>query len=147
MTFQAWELAARESIRDNLAAYNEAGDRGRLDGLAATFAPDGVLELKGGWRAEGREAIIAQLSRLPDDARPRPDGFFIRHFVTNIRFVSLEQGAAQTTAYFLVMTPDGPDHWGRYRDSLALTSDGWRFAHRLVALDASATNSYFTAAT
>lgn len=143
MTFEVWELAAREAIRDNLAAYNDAGDRGRIELLAQTFAADGVLEVSGAWRAKGRDAIVAQLSTLPTEGKPRPAGFFVRHFVTNVRFVSVTVDAAETTAYFIVMTPDGPDHWGRYRDSHVLTSDGWRFGHRLVTTDAMVPGTYF----
>jgi hypothetical protein len=143
MTFEAWELAAREAIRDTLAAYNDAGDRGQLELLAQTFAADGVLEVKGQWKAEGHAAIIERLSSVPDEGKTRPEGFFIRHCVTNVRFVEVTPTAARTTAYFIVLSPDGPDHWGRYRDSHVLTDDGWRFRHRFVATDAFAANSYF----
>jgi hypothetical protein len=146
MAFEMWELSAREEIRDTLAAYNDAGDRGQLDLMAQTFAIDGVLEVRGSWRAEGRAAIVERLSSVPDQGRPRPDRFFIRHCVTNIRFVTVEPETAQTTAYFMVLTPEGPDHWGRYRDSHVLTADGWRIGHRLVTTDAWAPNSYFPSA-
>ena len=42
-TVEMWELVAREHIRDTLARYNWSGDAGRLDDLADTFCPDGVL--------------------------------------------------------------------------------------------------------
>jgi SnoaL-like domain len=140
---QTWELVAREAIRDTIAAYTDSGDRYRLEDLAATFAGDGVLEIKGSWRATGRAAIVERLSAPAIASRPRPDGFFIRHFVTNIRFVSVEPDSAQTTAYFLVLTPDGPDHWGRYRDSFTRHDDQWLFAHRHVSIDALVANAWF----
>jgi hypothetical protein len=103
MAFDLWELAAREAIRDLVAAYNDAGDRAQLEVLAQTFA----------------------------------------HFLTNLRFVSVTPEAAQTTSYFVVLGPDGPDHWGRYRDALALTAEGWRIGHPLVSTDAFAPDSFF----
>ena len=34
---EAWELGAREHIRDTMARYNWSGDAGRIDDLADTF--------------------------------------------------------------------------------------------------------------
>ena len=58
---QVEELLAREAIRATLARYNLSGDRGRLDELAACFAPDGVMEIDGEWTATGRAAIADKL--------------------------------------------------------------------------------------
>ena len=41
------ELIARECVRDTYARYNHAGDRGRIEELAACFTVDGILEVKG----------------------------------------------------------------------------------------------------
>jgi ketosteroid isomerase-like protein len=132
---ETWELAAREAIRDTVTAYNAAGDRGRLDELAALFAVDGVLEVKDRFAVTGHDAIVETLGAAT--SRARPEGrFFIRHFVTNLHFVQVEPDRAQTTAYFLVLTPAGVDHWGRYRDTFVRQDDRWLFAHRLVAVDA-----------
>jgi ketosteroid isomerase-like protein len=143
---QAWERAAREAIRDAVASYADAGDRFRLDELAALFSDDGVLEVKGMWSAAGRAAIVERLSsrRASDPATDEP--FFIRHFVTNLRFVALEPDRAETTAYFMVLTPAGPDHWGRYRDRWVREGDRWRFAHRLAAVDAGVAGSWWSQA-
>lgn len=54
---ETWELVAREQIRDTLARYNWSGDAGALDGLAETFCPDGVLEIRGFDPLRGRSAI------------------------------------------------------------------------------------------
>jgi hypothetical protein len=62
--------------------------------------------------------------------------------VTNLRFASLAPNRAETTAYFVVFTPTGADHWGRYRDVLVPHGDRWLFAHRLVAVDAAAPGSW-----
>jgi uncharacterized protein (TIGR02246 family) len=144
---QTWELAAREGIRDTVAAYADAGDRFRLDDLAALFTEDGVLEVKGRSNAKGRSEIVAMLdgrSQTKSAMTQQPERFFIRHFVTNLRFVTLERDRAETTAYFLVLTPAGPDHWGRYRDVLVRRDDRWLFEHRLAAVDAGVPGSWFS---
>ncbi|TQM11367.1 nuclear transport factor 2 family protein [Pseudonocardia kunmingensis] len=140
-----WELIARERIRDTVAAYNHAGDRGRIDDLAATFTEDGVLEVVGRDPAAGRAAIVAMLSRsvergsdLTTAGRPH----FVRHFVTNLRFEEVTPERARTSAYFLVVTPAGPDHWGRYRDVHVPVGDEWQIAHRMVRVDAKAEGSH-----
>src|SRR5262245_2536883 len=54
-------LVAREAIRDIVARYAHAADRGRFDDVAALFAEDGVLELPDGRRPVGPAAIGAFL--------------------------------------------------------------------------------------
>jgi hypothetical protein len=136
---ELWELAARERIRDTIAAYTHAGDRGRIERLAATFTEDGVLEIHGGATAVGREAIAALLTDAAErgsaslaDGRPG----IIRHFVTNLAFDELTPTHARTSAYFMVMNARGPDHWGRYRDVLMPVGERWLFARRLARVDA-----------
>jgi hypothetical protein len=141
---ELWELAAREGVRDTIAAYADAGDRLRLEDVAATFAPDGVLEVKGRAPAVGRDAIVAMLSDRSSRPRPSTEPFFIRHFITNVRFVSVTPDEIHSTAYFLVLTPDGPDHWGRYRDRLVRVGERWLLGHRLVAVDAAVADSWFS---
>jgi ketosteroid isomerase-like protein len=143
---QSWELAAREGIRDAVASYADAGDRFRLDELAALFTDDGVLEVKGMWSATGRAAIVERLATRRARQAMSDMPFFLRHFVTNLRFVTLEPDRAESTAYFMVLTPAGPDHWGRYRDRWARDGDRWMFTHRLAAVDAGVPGSWWSAA-
>ena len=56
-----WELAAREAIRETVAAYAHYADSGRFDDFAALFAVDGVLEVRGEAPLRGRDAIRAYL--------------------------------------------------------------------------------------
>ncbi len=137
-----WEIVARERIRDTVASYAVAGDGNRLEELAALFTESGVLEVKGRGRAVGRREIIEMLSVAGRRKRPTEAGFFIRHFVTDLRFVRVEPARAETTAYFVVFTRSGADHWGRYRDVLVPHGEQWLFAHRLVAVDAAAAGSW-----
>jgi hypothetical protein len=139
---ESWELAAREAIRDLVAAYSHFGDTGRFDEMCALFAPDGVLELDAGRAFAGRGAIRAFLGDTGSSVRaagPRP---YIRHHVSNHRIEVAGPGDASGAAYFFVVTERGPDHWGRYRDRYACTDEGWRFAHRRVRLDGMSPTSW-----
>ena len=59
---EMWEIEVRESVRDTLSSYHFAGDRGRLDELAACFHEDGTLEIAGRDPWQGRAAIRDGLS-------------------------------------------------------------------------------------
>ena len=52
---EAWELDAREQIRDLVAAYNAHGDRGRFDELLALFADDASMDIGDGATYEGAD--------------------------------------------------------------------------------------------
>jgi uncharacterized protein (TIGR02246 family) len=133
------DLLARESIRDLLAFYTWAGDRGDAAGLADLFTPDGVLDVGDyGGRWEGREAIIANLeavaARIAATAgAPGP----VHHHVSSVSIDLYHHDAAVVRSYFLVLTAGGPDHWGRYQDRVVETAPGgsWVFEERKVRVD------------
>jgi ketosteroid isomerase-like protein len=136
-----WELAARERVRDTYAAYHHAGDRFRLDELAACFAEDGVLEIKGSPPVSGRSGIRELLAGARrEDLTEVPQ---IRHFVANLAFTLVTPDRIESSAYFQVLTQAGPDHWGRYRDVLVPVGSQWLFAHRLVAVDAAVPGGWY----
>ena len=141
------ELAIREAVRDTLARYNHAGDRGRLDELAAQFTPDGILEIHGGDRLEGRAAIIEGLGgvvrRSSEGAAPSGLPPIIRHHVSSVLIHDVTPERAEAASYFAVLTRDGLDHWGRYRDVLVPFEGRWLLAHRLVRTDAYAPGSKY----
>jgi ketosteroid isomerase-like protein len=143
---ELWELAAREHVRDSIAAYTHAGDRGRLQDLAAVFTENGVLHVAGRDPVQGREAIVEMLSGAVErGSKPAADGRrgFVRHYISNIRFEQVGKSEIRTAAYFLVVTADGPDHWGRYRDQHVPVDDHWEIAHRYVRTDATVPGSVF----
>jgi hypothetical protein len=126
-----------EAIRRTLAAYNVAGDRMRLEELAATFAEDGVLELPTS-SLRGRAAIAAGLGGRRSADAPPPSGrrpTFVRHHLTTSLLELTGPDTASGRTYFLVFTDVGPDHAGVYVDRLRRTPDGWRFEHRKVMID------------
>jgi hypothetical protein len=139
----AWELPARERVRDTYAAYNHAGDRFRLDDLVGCFAEKGTLEIKGQPPAVGRSAIRDLLSGARTEPAPGAEVPQIRHFVANLWFTSLTPERIESAAYFQVLTQHGIDHWGRYRDVLVPVGERWLFQHRLVAVDAVTPGGWF----
>ena len=73
---------AKVAIRETIARYNLAGDGGRLDELAACFAPDGVLLAEGypDFDLHGREAIVERLQRVRSEGGERRGR--VRHHLT-----------------------------------------------------------------
>ena len=138
---EAWEPVVREQVRDAIAAYNFAGDRGHLDGLADCFAPQGVLVLHEGSRFDGRDAIrdglATRLTRKPGDDRPLPS--HVHHHVSSTFFQSVGDSEVTCRSYYLVTTQVGVDHWGRYHDTLVPDQDPdedrWVFVERRVTAD------------
>jgi hypothetical protein len=141
---EVWELDIRESVRQTLADYTAATDRFDLRGLAACFAPDGVLEFTGGAQpltgpAEIAAGLEAAVRKAPAPARPTPT--HVRHHVSSIRFGSVARDRVEISSYFAVHTDIGLDHWGRYRDVLVPLDGRWMFAHRRISVDAFAADS------
>ena len=139
---EMWELIAREQIRDTLARYNWSGDAGRLDGLAETFCPDGVLEIRGLQPLRGRTEIASFLSGVSGDVAANVDVKpVVRHNVANVLFTGLSTDQARVSSYFTVVTQIGLDHFGRYRDTLVPEGGTWLIKHRKVSTDWAAPNS------
>jgi hypothetical protein len=132
---ELWELSAREEIRETLARYHHAGDSGRFEEMAALFAVDGVLEIKGEQTLNGRDAIVAFLTGVNRDVVALSDVPMLRHYSTNLTITVSSPTEATAASAFLVLSESGLDHWGRYRDRLVPADGGWRFAHRLVRTD------------
>lgn len=122
------EVEAREEIRRTLAAYHLAGDRGRIDELVAVFTEDGVLEIATG-SYQGRDAIRDFLSGVGrTESGPRPA--FIQHHLTTSSITFDNSSQARGSNYFLVMSPIGVDHCGRYRDRYRQVGDRWLISER-----------------
>lgn len=129
--------ADRDAVRDLLARYTYAGDRGRLAELAACFAADGTLEFPG-TTAQGPQAIVAALGSGP----PNPERSFVRHHITN-PLIELDGNTGTSRSYFTVWSNNGADHAGTYNDRVIRTPHGWRFAHRQVRIDWQSEQSLF----
>jgi hypothetical protein len=141
----AGELMIREAVRDTLARYNHAGDRGRPEELAAQFTPDGILEIHGGNRFMGRAAIAEGMGGVvrrgeQGAAAGAPPPFF-RHHVSNVLIHDVTARRAQAESYFAALTRNGLDHWGRYRDILVPCDGRWLLSYRLARTDGHAGDS------
>jgi 3-phenylpropionate/cinnamic acid dioxygenase small subunit len=134
---ELWELEAREEIRDTLARYTQYGDTARFDEYAELFTEDGVLEMPGYAVREGRSEIKAALTNRQTTVRASMERALSRHFVANVMIDFVSESEAHVASYFLNLSSERLDHWGRYRDVLVRCSDGrWRFRRRTVRLDA-----------
>jgi hypothetical protein len=129
------ELVAREMIRDLVAAYAHAADRGRFADVAALFGDAGVLELPDGTRLVGPSAIQSFLAGTGETRAVTGANPSIRHHVSSHRIIIEGPDAAVGYAYFFVVTEHGPDHWGRYADRYERVHDRWQFASRRVRID------------
>ena len=132
------ELAAREAVRESIARYAHAVDRGKFEDAAACFTEDGVLDVRGSGRHEGRAAIIEMFKGAGRKLASASTNAFIRHHVSSIAIdVDVTAGRATATSYFFVVTEIGPDHWGTYRDELTRDdpSGAWLFSIRNVTVE------------
>lgn len=130
------DVVAREAIRATLAAYHYAGDRGRIDDLVACFTEDGVLELSNGVH-RGRDAIRTALSGVGGGTPPA----FLHHHLTTTYTELTGPGTAKGSCYFLVMSPVGIDHSGRYADLYAEVDGQWLIGHRKAVVSWAAEDS------
>jgi hypothetical protein len=130
------EMRATFEITRTITRYARAADRGRAAELAAQFAPDGMLSIRGrtfdAGEYAGRVAIVDRIERSIRDLASTGEAPVLRHHVSTIAIDFVDAEHARSSAYFLAVTAAGPDHWGRYSDRLVHTDEGWRFQHRAV---------------
>jgi SnoaL-like domain len=132
----AWELEAREELRELLATYYRLGDSGRIAEQAGLFEPDGVVELYGRGEFVGRDAIIGAYQGLNENHVADPAITYIRHFSSNYSLQVASPNEATGEGYWLLLNNRGPASWGRCRDWYRRSDTGpWRFARRLVRGD------------
>jgi hypothetical protein len=134
---EAWEIAARESIRQTIASYTYNADRGRFADVVACFAPDGVLAVEGigGATATGRDEISAFFSGVHTDVETSQPPGRMQHHVSSTWIDVTSVHDARATSYFTVMTGAGVDHWGTYRDEFVPHDGRWVFKLRRVRTD------------
>jgi uncharacterized protein (TIGR02246 family) len=123
------EMQARESIRDTLARYNQAGDNDDAEAYAATFAEDGIFEALG-LRQEGRAEILA----WKKSHRIFAASSFRMHHVSSTRIDFETPDSANVVSNWLAMTDAGPDHCGRYEDRFVRVGKHWLIEHRRVEI-------------
>jgi hypothetical protein len=132
---ELWELIARESIRDLTARYNANGDAGRIDQVVELFAEDAVLEITRAQTCRGRDEIRAFFDSVVRGDGGRKKIRVLRHLIATHQIDLVDEGEAHGRCYFAVLTEDGLDHWGRYRDRYRCIDGRWLFQERTVTLD------------
>lgn len=129
-------LLIQDACRELVLRSVECADGHDAAGLAALFAPDGVLRRPTGQPLVGRAAIEAAYAQRPRER-------ITRHLVTNTRVEVESATAARARSRVLLWagsTEDadgpqgrplrGPQLIGEFADCFVLTGEGWRFASR-----------------
>ena len=129
------ELMAREAIRDLIARYNANGDSGRLDQVLPLFAEDATMQIEKDPARRGHAEIRSIFTEAASKFSGGGPGFFIRHMTSTLQIDILDQRSAKCRCYYLVLSPIGLDHWGRYIDEFGLIDGTWKFTTRRVTLD------------
>ena len=130
------DLLAREGIRHRLAVYNNAGDRGQLDELAAVFTEDGILETPG-HTSRGRAEIVQFLRAVMDRYAAAPERATgrARHFLSQPRIELTGAEAANVWTYFQVILLGDIRETGIYVDTFRKVGTQWLISHRRVKLE------------
>ena len=128
------ELEDREAIRLVLRDYGRLLDERRFDEFGQLFAPDGEY-VSAGSTTRGPAAIADSLRRIMA-GNPLGLGEPNFHVLFNER-ITLAGDSAQATSqsFFVAPGPDGAPRiimMASYEDQLRRTSQGWRFARRVV---------------
>lgn len=130
------EVVAREEIRSLLVEYVHCADTGKTARMLELFLEEAVMEPTGDPVCRGRGEIEAYFRRAGESIRRHMATPALRHHLSSIHVELTAEDRARTTSYFLAITEIGPDHWGRYRDTLVREESGrWRIEHRLLQLE------------
>jgi hypothetical protein len=124
----ATELETRIAVSHLMARYQFLADSGKVGKLSELFAADGVFETNNGSYA-GPEGVLGFFASVK--------GAFIaagftpaRHYLSSIYVDPDSARTATTYACFQFVGARGLDHWGTYRDDVALDDGVWRFTRR-----------------
>ncbi len=129
-----WELVQRQLITETLQDYCHFVDRNDPASLVTqVFCADGCFELGARHAVLGRENLARMF------AKTLAAFTATSHHLSNVQIRFQDENTAQATAYVYawhVTVADGQriDLWGRYRDQLRRTPDGWRIATRRLAV-------------
>jgi uncharacterized protein (TIGR02246 family) len=118
------------AIRALAAAYADAVNRRDADGMAAVFAPDGIIEKPGyGDPVQGRELIARRYRRLQRERQ-----FLCQMIHSGVVHVAGDRATARWWFSEMKLPADGGD-WlsmiGVYQDEVVRLPEGWRFARRI----------------
>jgi hypothetical protein len=120
-------------------AYSRHLDFREYDQFVELFADDATLNA--GYELVGKKAIAEGMSKRTDRLRSR-------HVVTNLLIDVIDEDHAEGLTYLTlyreisedardpsnVLALEGPAAIGHYTDKYVRTSDGWRFASRILTM-------------
>ena len=117
-----------------VTAYARAVDLGDADAAAGCFVDDGLLEMPGGRRFEGRAAIAQRVREMPAEQVSR---HVLSNFWLQLQLPDRASGGCTLTMYRGSrgagpgpLPLDGPYLVGDYSDEFRHTALGWRLARR-----------------
>ena len=133
------KLVAIEGIRQTMADYVFNTDNGRTREFGELFGDAGEFVLPDGSSHKGAKAITALLNGhaayFEKNPEAGPPGY-LRHQITTVDITLKSENTAVAESYFLTVTKERVDHWGKWSDSLERSADGrWRFTKRVVTTD------------
>lgn len=129
------ELLAREAIRDVMARYVAAADRGHYSELAALFTPDGVIGFGERHKYEGREAIATGMTEAAKRRGAYDDGNFQRHILGQPLIGITDANTASAVTYLLVVSELGVEASGVYIDDFVKQDGSWFIAKRYANME------------
>jgi hypothetical protein len=136
----------RAQIEDLQARYMFALDFHDLDTYVSTFTEDGVLDIRNGNPAQGRDAIMKLLGGMPSNEeegqapKKEPQGPYPatgRHNITNIA-LKIDGDKAVGRAYWFHYGNNNPDRragldsYGHYEDEMVRVDGQWLFSKRVI---------------
>jgi len=124
------ENLARMAIRHTQSVYNNCGDRGRIDEMMTSFAPDAVLQTNAA-TFEGAEAIHTFLSSVARGDTP-VNLRGSRHNLTTSRIEFESDTVAQGWTYYFVSRQGTTIEDGIYIDRFEKRGERWLIVHRRV---------------
>jgi len=144
---ETWKLSAIEGVRKTLAEYVIFTDNTRTEEFGALFTADGAFVLPDGSTVVGPAAIVALLkghqAYFAANPAAAPPGY-LRHQITTENIDIISERQAKVEAYFMTLSAERVDHWGRWIDDLEKEDDGrWRFKKRIVITDGYQPDSWF----
>lgn len=130
----AGRLEDKDEIRELAARYCYLIDGKRYDEWVELFTEDGVFEVSGLFRVEGRGALRSFADGIPLNDRGLP-GF--KHCTMN-QLIELDGDRATVRCYFLLVQESNPlrvDVAGRYEDVVVKREGRWWFQSRTAYFD------------
>jgi hypothetical protein len=132
----------RVAIDALLSRYPFLVDQGKHADISQLFTADGIMEGPVGEPGRGRAGIDAFFrdSATKPIARPLPR--LMRHHITS-QHIEVDGDTAESRSYFMALTDEGIDHWGRYRDDLRRVDGEWLINRRTLKVDGFSPGSWW----